>query len=98
MRTYHTNTLTKAGSALIVVDIQDKLLHAIHDWETVLANSIKMISFAQTLNVPVIVTEQYPKGLGPTNAAVKETLSSFSPLVKTVFSCFGAPGFQEILD
>jgi nicotinamidase-related amidase len=89
--------LEKRGSVLVVVDVQDKLLHAIHDWRAVLDNTVKMVKFAHTLGVPVIVTEQYPKGLGPTNAALAELFPAFAPLEKTVFSCFGAEGFAAAL-
>ena len=94
----HPHKLNKAGSVLVVVDVQDKLLHAIHDWHTVLDNTCRMVKFADTLGVPVIVTEQYPKGLGPTNVKLAELLPAFAPLEKTVFSCFGAPGFAARLE
>jgi nicotinamidase-related amidase len=89
----HPHKLDKAGSVLVVVDVQDKLLPAIHDWPVVLENTVKMVKFAQTLGVPVIVTEQYPKGLGPTNAEVRALFPTFAPLTKTTFNCFDADGF-----
>lgn len=94
----HPHKLDKAGSVLVVVDVQDRLLHAIHDWLTVLDNTVKMVKFAQTLGVPVIVTEQYPKGLGPTNAQISALLPDFAPLEKSVFDCLSAPGFTAALD
>jgi len=93
----HPHKLDKAGSVLVVVDVQDKLLPAIHDWDVVLDNTVKMVRFAQTLGVPVIVTEQYPKGLGPTNARIRDLFTAFAPLEKTAFNCFGAPGFAAAL-
>jgi len=95
---HHPFKLAKAGSVLVVVDVQDRLLHAIHDWPAVLDNIVKMIKFAQALGVPVVVTEQYPKGLGPTDAKIVELFPTFSPLEKTVFSCFGAAGFAARLE
>ncbi len=94
----HPHKLDKAGSVLVVVDVQDKLLPAIHDWPTVLENTVKMVKFAQTLGVPVLVTEQYPKGLGPTNAQVRALFPAFSPLAKTCFSCFDAPAFAAAVE
>jgi nicotinamidase-related amidase len=94
----HPHKLMKQGSVLVVVDVQDKLLHAIHDWQTVLANDSKMVKFAKTLDVPIIVTEQYPKGLGATNKELATLCNGAPVLEKTVFSCFGAPGFAEKLD
>jgi nicotinamidase-related amidase len=93
----HPHKLNRAGSVLVVVDVQDKLLHAINDWQMVLENTVKMIKFAQALAVPVIVTEQYRKGLGVTNAEVSALFSDLKPLDKTVFSCFGAVGFTDKL-
>lgn len=93
----HPHKLNKEGSVLVVVDVQDKLLHAIHEWPAVLENTIKMVKFAHTLGVPVIVTEQYPKGLGPTNAKLAELFPAFNCLEKTVFSCYGAAGFAALL-
>lgn len=93
----HPHLLTQKGSVLVVVDIQDKLLHAIHDWPSVLENALKMITFARSLQVPVIHTEQYPKGLGPTNDSIRELLPG-SPVVKTTFSSFGAEGFAAELE
>lgn len=93
----HPHKLNKEGSVLVVIDMQDRLLRAINAWEGVLDNTVKMIKFAQTLKVPVVVTEQYPKGLGQTNPQVAELFPGFAPLEKTVFSCFGAEGFEEQL-
>lgn len=93
----HPHKLTRDGSILVVVDVQDKLLPAIHDWTAVLENILKMITFARTLAVPVIVTEQYPKGLGPINAGITELLPG-SPVEKTVFSSFGAEKFTAELE
>lgn len=95
---HHDQKLVKEGSVLVVVDVQDKLLHTIYEWREVLANTIKMVKFAQALNVPVLVTEQYPQGLGQTNQALMELISDKAILEKTVFSCFGSEGFVKKLD
>jgi nicotinamidase-related amidase len=93
----HSHKLAKRGSVLVVVDVQDKLLHSIHDWRAVLDNNVKMVKIAQTLGIPVIVTEQYPKGLGTTNASLAGLFPAFAPLEKTSFSCFGAESFAAAL-
>jgi len=95
---HHDQKLVKAGSVLVVVDVQDKLLHAIHEWREVLTNTIKMVKFAHALNIPVFVTEQYPRGLGQTNQALLELISDKVILEKTVFSCFGSEEFAGKLD
>ncbi|SDF49349.1 hydrolase [Sporolituus thermophilus] len=93
----HPFKLNRQDSALIVVDMQDKLLRAIANWETVLDGCIKMVKFAQTLGVPVVVTEQYPRGLGPTNTGISSLFTEFKPYEKTAFSCFGCADFREQL-
>lgn len=94
----HPHKLDKAGSVLVVVDVQDRLLPAIHDWPAVLENTVKMIKLAQTLGVPVIVTEQYPKGLGPTNEQIRALFPAFAPLTKTSFNSFAVPGFAAAVE
>ncbi|HNW78870.1 MAG TPA: isochorismatase family protein, partial [Candidatus Competibacteraceae bacterium] len=61
-------------SALLVVDIQERLLPAVHDNARVVANSVWLIRVAQRLGVPVLASEQYPQGLGGTVAAIRELL------------------------
>lgn len=89
--------LKKEGCVLLVVDIQEKLLPAIHDFVSVLDRSVKMIKSAQALNVPLLFTQQYTKGLGPTHAALTGLVPDFSYLEKRSFNCFGAPKFEERL-
>jgi nicotinamidase-related amidase len=93
----HQQKLCKQDSALVVVDVQDKLLPAIHQWQEVLDNTLKMILFAQALAVPILVTEQYPKGLGSTNGKITSLLTSYTAVEKTTFSCFGVDSFEAEL-
>ncbi len=62
-----TQRLTARHGALLVVDLQDKLLAAIADRERVVANVVHLIRGAKLLGLPVWGTEQYPRGLGPTH-------------------------------
>lgn len=89
--------LKKEGSVLVVVDIQEKLLPAINDFISVLDREVKMVKASQTLDVPIVFTQQYTKGLGPTHKALTELFPEFSFFEKTMFNCFGAPGFTERL-
>ena len=61
-------------SHLVVVDLQERLMPAIHDGESVLQNARILLAAAARLGVPVTVTEQYPKGLGNTVQPVQEAL------------------------
>jgi nicotinamidase-related amidase len=74
-------------SALLIVDLQHRLLPAIHDGEHVLKHCLWLIRLAQRLQVPVVASEQYPKGLGPTVLAIRELLPPEAFVEKTHFSC-----------
>ncbi|WP_298610571.1 isochorismatase family protein [uncultured Thiothrix sp.] len=73
-------------SVLLVVDIQTRLLPAIHQGETVLANATWLVDVAQTLKIPVLATEQYPQGLGLTEANLRARLPDKAIFEKIHFS------------
>lgn len=77
-------------STLLVIDMQQKLLPAIHDQESVIARIAWLIRAAQKLGVPVAATLQYPKGLGPLAAAIGELLPEGATGTKNHFSCVAA--------
>ena len=85
-------------SLLLVVDLQTKMMPAIHDRDEVVANIVWLVRAAQKIGVPVAATEQYPKGLGPTVPEVRALLPAGAVGAKTRFSgvaaeCLGAlPG------
>lgn len=74
-------------SCLLVVDLQERLMPAIHRADEVVANGVWLIRIAQRLNVPILVSEQYPRGLGHTVAAIRELLPAEAFMEKTHFSC-----------
>ena len=74
-------------SSLLVVDVQARLLPAIADGETVHANCIWLARVAQRLGVPVVVSEQYPEGLGSTAEALLAAVGEAPVVTKTHFSC-----------
>lgn len=90
---HHPAILSKENTALVVVDVQEKLLPYVIDKEKVVDNIKMMIKFAQIMDIPVILTEHYPKGLGNTVPEVNDVLKEYSPKKKVIFSCFGSPGF-----
>ena len=87
--------LLRDDVVLIVIDLQDGLLPKISGAEGVVESAIKLIRFARTLDLPVMWTEQYPKGLGVTNEKVAKELEGLTPLEKVSFGCFGGLGFSE---
>jgi nicotinamidase-related amidase len=82
-------------TAAVIIDIQEKLLPHIHEGENILQNCLKLIEGLQILSVPIIITQQYTRGLGATVPSIVQTFSHFSYIEKLSFSCYEAPGFQE---
>ncbi|RJP64088.1 MAG: hydrolase [Candidatus Abyssobacteria bacterium SURF_17] len=93
----HEHILKKEKALLLVIDYQEKLLAAFNDTEELLQNCAKLIKFAKILKLPILWTEQYPKGLGKTVEEVSKELSRLKPVEKLSFSCFGEPAFVEQL-
>lgn len=88
-------------SMLVLVDVQTRLSAAMPQAarERVLRNSGILLQTAALLNIPLLVTGQYPKGLGHTEASLTALLPPHTPLIeKTCFSCGAAPGFMEHLN
>lgn len=89
--------LSPKGSVLVVVDVQEKLLPFIADKEMVVKNIVKLIKFAKIIGMPIVLTEQYPKGLGSTVKEIRELMADLQPITKLPFSCFGSEEFKESL-
>ena len=89
--------IRREQSLLLVVDIQEKLAPAILNAEAVVANAAKLIQAAQHLQVPILASEQYPKGLGRTVSALRSLLPAAALFEKTHFSCLGEPGVADRL-
>jgi nicotinamidase-related amidase len=92
----HPNALDKNKAVLVVIDFQEAFRKAIPDF-AVVASKIAMVTRGfQILDVPIIVTEQYPKGLGRTAEEILLTLPpDFEAIEKTTFSSCGAQNFIE---
>lgn len=82
--------LKKESTALLIIDLQEKILPVIRNIDSVLDNAIKLIKGFKTLNLPIYFTEQYPKGLGPTSQKILSELQGYHAIQKMSFSCFGA--------
>ena len=94
----HPALLDRAGAILVLIDLQDGYRRALHGWERVIAASRLLLEGAAILGVPLVVTEQYPRGLGHT---APEVASRFPPelhvIEKMSMSCCGAAAFTEQL-
>ncbi len=84
------------NSVLVIVDVQEKLFNVVLNREQVLKNILKLVKISKLLRIPIIITEQYPQGLGKTvPELVQELGEHYSPIEKTTFSCFGSQEFRE---
>jgi nicotinamidase-related amidase len=82
-------------TALVVVDVQEAFRKAIPDFDRIAAATATLIQGAETIGLPIIVTEQYPKGLGETVPEVAEHLpEDTEPLEKVCFAATDAEGFD----
>lgn len=89
--------LRRAKTALLVIDIQDRLLPAIFEKERLVRNSVLLIKGATILGLPIFVTEQYRRGLGLTTLEIASAIAGFAPIEKVTFSSCGAPGLVTTL-
>ena len=87
--------LTGPGGALLIIDVQEKLLPAIRDRDQMVANAVRLVRGAQAIGLPTFATEQYPKGLGTTIPALADLIPDRPD--KTTFHGCGAPGLLEQL-
>jgi nicotinamidase-related amidase len=82
-------------TALVVVDVQEAFRKAIPDFERVAKATATLIEGAEAIGIPIVITEQYPKGLGETVPEVAEHLpQGTKPLEKLIFSAAEAEGFD----
>ena len=89
--------LTTENSALVLVDVQEKLVRAMHAKERFIDNTITLVEGSRILELPVLWTEQNPAGLGPTLPEIAELLADQNPLSKISFSCCGNEEFMKEL-
>lgn len=93
----NTHIANAALSQLVIIDVQTKLAPAmqVEAMQIVLKNAGILVQAAQLLQVPIIITEQYPQGLGETMPALTQYLSQIKPIEKTVFSACKEPKFSQ---
>lgn len=92
------NLLNTESSLLLIIDIQEKLLKAQFNKERVAENASVLAEAAKILDIPVIVSEQYPQGLGSTIPEIKEKLAENTDFFeKTSFNCCLESGFIDLI-
>ena len=90
------NLISQENSVFLIVDVQEKLVNMLTD-NSVYESAIKLAKTAQILDMPVIISEQYPKGLGQTIQEIKDVCVSADYLEKTSFSICNQEGFLSLL-
>jgi nicotinamidase-related amidase len=93
--------LDRDRSVVVVIDLQGRLMDMIVSPDTVVPATRRLLRIAGLLGVPVILTEQYPRGLGPTHPEVRGTFDELEVprrlVEKTAFGCCGEPAFEAAL-
>ncbi|MBI4911768.1 MAG: isochorismatase family protein [Acidobacteria bacterium] len=88
-------------SILLVIDLQGKLVEMVHRPAMVLESTTRLLRLADLFSVPVLLTEQYPKGIGPTHPGIRSAYDALATrkffLEKVAFGCCGDPGFAALL-
>lgn len=90
--------LNRTQTALLVIDIQARIINVMRKQDKLIKNVLKLIKGAKVLNIPIYHTEQYPKGLGHTVEEIKNELIG-EAIQKLTFSCIGAENlFDELMN
>lgn len=87
--------LTPQNSALVVIDVQEKLMNVMPQRAELIGAMQRLISAARILQIPIIVTAQYIKGVGPVCAEIAEAAQGAAPIEKLTFSCCGSEEFMR---
>ena len=89
--------ITTDDTALVLIDIQEKLARAMHSKEALFDNLQRMVKGARVLGLPILWAEQNPDGLGPTIREIADLLPDKKPVSKFSFSCCGNEAFMKSL-
>jgi len=90
--------LTTDDTVLVLIDFQERLFPVMHEKDKLLRNVLKLIEGAKALEIPIVMTEQYPKGLGTTLPEIKELLPGVKPIEKVCFNCCDEDVFSKALE
>jgi len=89
--------LTPQNSALVVIDVQEKLMNVMPRRVELLEAIQKFIGAARVLQLPILVTAQYVKGLGPVCGEIVGATTGITPIEKKAFSCCGSDEFMRVV-
>jgi len=95
----HPNMLNEKNTALFVIDVQESFRSVIPRFEEIAVRISTAVRGFQMLDVPIVVTEQYPKGLGPTVEEIALSLpDDVKPFEKSAFSACGSEPLKDMLE
>jgi len=94
----HPQILARNKTALLIVDVQKRINAVQMQGELVVSSIATLIRACKVLEIPIFLTEQYPKGLGPTEPAILELLEDIPVIQKMTFSCCGIDALTEQLE
>lgn len=89
--------ITTEDTALVLIDVQEKLARVMHNKEALFENLKRMVKGARLMGLPILWAEQNPDGLGPTIHEIAELLPDRKPVSKLSFSCCGTEAFMQAL-
>lgn len=90
--------LNKENTIGLVIDMQEKLLPVVNNHEAITESCLKVVHGLRILNVPIVVTQQYTKGLGNTIPKINDAIGNFSYIEKLTFSCYREPSFIKVMN
>lgn len=93
----NNNLLNKEKTVFVLIDLQEKFIPVIHEVKELIKNSNILINASELFEIPLIVTEQYPQGLGNTVSEICVPKNAVK-IEKTVFSCFDSNEFVSELN
>lgn len=89
--------LTREDTAVVVIDLQEKLIPVMHDKERLEDRAVRFLKGIRALDIPVVITQQYTKGIGKTISSVAEALGEFKHIEKNSFSCMANEEFAAAI-
>jgi nicotinamidase-related amidase len=89
--------LARDNTGLVIVDAQERLMTVMGNGARTIKNIQALIHLARLFSLPIIVTEQYPRWLGPTVEGVRELITPFEPIEKMEFNCCAVGRFNDLI-
>ena len=87
--------ISEGTCGLLVIDLQEKFVPVIRNWDSILAASVRLVRFFRLLRMPIVVTEQYPKKLGSTVPELQKALAG-EEWIANAKTCFSSCGNDEL--